>query len=114
MADIQGVQWTPGNEEKIFKNSDLEQPLAITAKNCLYLYCFLMQRIDFLTRPNDFFLSAQAWLQVLQEHPKLNKWREKRKKLVEPTYSSFETARVFTLPVEQLGYVMRCFAGISA
>jgi len=23
-------------------------------------------------------------------------------------------ARVFTLPVEQLGYVMRCFASISA
>jgi len=33
---------------------------------------------------------------------------------VDPNYSAFETARVFTLPVEQLGYVMRCFASISA
>jgi len=52
--------------------------LAINAKNCLYLYCFLMQRIYFLTRPNDFCLSAQAWLQVVQEHPKLTKQIQKR------------------------------------
>jgi len=34
--------------------------LAINDKNCLYLYCFLMQWIYFLTLPNDFYLPAQA------------------------------------------------------
>jgi len=33
---------------------------------------------------------------------------------VKPHYSTFKTARVFTLAVEQLGYVMRCFASIFA
>jgi len=33
---------------------------------------------------------------------------------VEPSNSAFKAAMEFTLPVEQLGYVMRCFAGISA
>jgi len=32
---------------------------------------------------------------------------------VEPNYNAFETARVFTLSVEQLGYAMCCFASIS-
>jgi len=34
--------------------------LAINVKNCFYLYCFLKQRIHFLTQPNEFCLSAQA------------------------------------------------------
>jgi len=42
------------------KKSVVGHSLAINAKNCLYLYCFLMQRIYLLTRPSDFSLSAQA------------------------------------------------------
>jgi len=38
----------------------LGQSSVINAKHCLYLYCFLMQRIYLVTRPNDFCLSAQA------------------------------------------------------
>ena len=49
---------------------------------------FLIQRIYLLTRPNDFCLSAQAWLHVVQEQPKLNEQTKKRKKPVEPNYSS--------------------------
>jgi len=60
---VQGVQWTPENEEK---KSVLGHSLAINVKNCLYLYRCLSQRIYFLTRSNDFYLSAQAWLQVVQ------------------------------------------------
>ena len=74
MSDIQGsqgVRWTPRNEKKI-KKSVLGHSFAINAKNYLYLYYFLMQRMYFLTRPNDFCLSVEAWLQVVQEHPKLN------------------------------------------
>jgi len=42
------------------KKSVLGYSLAVNGKNCRYLYCLLMQRIYFLTRPNDFYLSAQA------------------------------------------------------
>jgi len=34
--------------------------------------------------------------------------------VVEPNYSALKAARLFTLPVEHLDYVMRCFASISA
>jgi len=40
--------------------SPIGHSLAINAKNCLYLYCFLMQWIYLLTRLNDFRLSTQA------------------------------------------------------
>ena len=59
--------------KKKIKKLNLEHLLAINNNNFLYMYCSLMQRIYFLTRSNDFCLSAQAWLQVVQEHPKLNK-----------------------------------------
>jgi len=38
----------------------------------------------------------------------------KLKKFENHWYRAFETARVFTLLVEHLGYVMRCFASNSA
>jgi len=77
------------NWRKKTRKSVLGHLLAINAKNCLYLYCFLMQRIYLFTRPNDFCLSAQAWLQVVHEQQaKLNKYTKKRKKPVEPNYSN--------------------------
>jgi len=48
------------------KNSILGHLSAINGRNCLYLYRCLSQRICFLTRSNDYYLSAQAWLQVVQ------------------------------------------------
>jgi len=40
--------------------------------------------------------------------------KKRKEKAVDPKYSNFEAVRVFTLLVEQLGYVMGCFASISA
>jgi len=108
---VQGVQWTPGNDEK-FTKSVLGHSLAINYRTCLYLYCFHRLWICFLTRPNALCLSAPAWLQVVQEHLKLNKYTKKRKNPVEPNYSAFKIATGFMLPVEHLGYVMRCLVGI--
>jgi len=46
--------------KKKIKKLNLEHLLAINNNNFLYMYCSLMQRIYFLTRSNDFCLSAQA------------------------------------------------------
>ena len=46
--------------KKKIKKLVLGHSLTINVKNCLYLYCFLMQQIFFVERPNDFCLSAQA------------------------------------------------------
>jgi len=46
--------------KKKIKKSVCGHSSAINVKNCLHLCCFLRQRIHFLTRPNDFCLSAQA------------------------------------------------------
>jgi len=53
-------------KKKLKKKLFLGHSLAINDKNCLYLHRCLSQRIYFSTRPNDFYLYAQASLQVVR------------------------------------------------
>jgi len=72
-----------------------------------------MELIYFLTRPNNFGLPTQAWFQVVQEHPKFNKQTKKKKASGDQPLCFWKSQGVH-LPVEHLGYVMRCLGSISA